>query len=103
MDAEKIPLTEADTASYDSTAQMLKAAMAYVQSVPWKNDGRDGKIYRAAAYDAVFEPGRYQCLRCVKPLYSTGGSPAGFEEILRVERKRTAGSVPESDEYGKDV
>lgn len=30
MDAEKIPLTEADTASYDSTAQMLKAAMAYV-------------------------------------------------------------------------
>lgn len=30
MDTEKIPLTEADTASYDSTAQMLKAAMAYV-------------------------------------------------------------------------
>lgn len=30
MDAEKIPLTEADTASYDSTAQILKAAIAYV-------------------------------------------------------------------------
>ena len=30
MDTEKIPLTEADTASYDSTAQILKAAMAYV-------------------------------------------------------------------------
>ena len=30
IDTEKIPLTEADTASYDSTAQILKAAMAYV-------------------------------------------------------------------------
>lgn len=30
IDTEKIPLTEADTAAYDSTAQILKAAMAYV-------------------------------------------------------------------------
>ena len=37
---------------------------------PLENDGRDGKIYRAAAYDAVVEQGGHQCLRCVKPLYS---------------------------------
>lgn len=30
IDTEKMPLTEADTASYDSTAQIMKAAMAYV-------------------------------------------------------------------------
>lgn len=30
IDKEKISLTEADTASYDATAQILKAAMAYV-------------------------------------------------------------------------
>ena len=30
IDTEKIPLTEADTAADDATAQRLKAAMAYV-------------------------------------------------------------------------
>ncbi|MFQ9389096.1 MAG: hypothetical protein ACLR1V_10195 [Coprococcus sp.] len=103
MDAEKIPLTEADTASYDSTAQMLKAAMAYVNPSLGKMMAVMAKSIELQHMMPVFEPGRYQGLRCVKPLYSTGGSPAGFEEILRVERKRTAGSVPESDEYGKDV
>ena len=50
MDAEKIPLTEADTASYDSTAQMLKAAMAYVNpSLVPRTPGRwpDAAVRRA--------------------------------------------------------
>ena len=93
IDTEKIPLTEADTAAYDSTAQILKAAMAYVNP----------SIGRMMAVMAKSISGRCQCLRCEQPRNSAGRSYPGFEKVLRGKGKRAAGPLSEYDEYGKNV
>lgn len=93
IDTEKIPLTEADTAAYDSTAQILKAAMAYVNPSIGRMMGGYGKIHRTAAYDAVFRSGRCQCLRCDQPRNSAGRSYPGFEKVLQGQRKKSSWTV----------
>lgn len=103
IDTEKIPLTEADTAAYDSTAQILKAAMAYVNPSIGRMMAVMAKSIELQAYDAVFRSGRCQCLRCEQPRNSAGRSYPGFEKVLRGKGKRAAGPLSEYDEYGKNV
>ena len=101
IDTEKIPLTEADTAAYDSTAQILKAAMAYVNP----------SIGRMMAVMAKSIELRHM----MQYLDQGGVSACGVnnraippEEVIRDLRKRgkgkrAAGPLSEYDEYGKNV
>ena len=96
IDTEKIPLTEADTAAYDSTAQILKAAMAYVNP-------SIGRMMAVMAKSIE--------LRHMMQYLDQGGVSAcgvnrsypGFEKVLRGKGKRAAGPLSEYDEYGKNV
>ena len=83
IDTEKIPLTEADTAAYDSTAQILKAAMAYVNP----------SIGRMMAVMA----------KSIELRHMMQYLDQGFEKVLRGKGKRAAGPLSEYDEYGKNV
>ena len=99
IDTEKIPLTEADTAAYDSTAQILKAAMAYVNP----SIGRMMAVMAKSIELRHMMQYLDQCLRCEQPRNSAGRSYPGFEKVLRGKGKRAAGPLSEYDEYGKNV
>ena len=107
IDTEKIPLTEADTAAYDSTAQILKAAMAYVNPSIGRMMAVMAKSIELRQIESEvrlsFRSGRCQCLRCEQPRNSAGRSYPGFEKVLRGKGKRAAGPLSEYDEYGENV